>query len=93
LAGDGVIGVIIGAIDTGVRDGSIRPNVGDPMLLAVTLWGFTHGIIQLAIAKSNELARFGVAIPDLSNYALGVMRAFAENPGTPTVPTIALRPR
>jgi AcrR family transcriptional regulator len=93
LAGDSVIAIIIGAINTGVRDGSIRANVGDPMLLAVTLWGFTHGIIQLAIAKSNELARFGVAIPDLSNYALGVMRTFAENLAPPTMPAMAPRPR
>jgi AcrR family transcriptional regulator len=79
LAGDGVMGVVIGAIQTGLRDGSVRPNVGDPMLLAITLWGFTHGIIQLSIVKSSELARFGVAIPDLGNYALGVIRTFAEN--------------
>ncbi len=84
LAGDGVMGVVVGSIETGLRDGSVRPDVGDPMLLAVTLWGFTHGIIQLAIAKSNELARFGVAIPNLGNYALAFMRTFAQNLALPS---------
>ncbi len=83
LAGDGVIGTVVGAIETGLRDGSIRADVGDPMLLAVTLWGFTHGIIQVAMAKGNELTRYGVAVPDLSNSAFGLIRMLAQS-GAPS---------
>jgi len=52
VAGDQLIGTVVQAIETGIRDGSIRPDVGDPLLLALTLWAFTHGIIQIAAARS-----------------------------------------
>ena len=78
-AGDEVLGTVVGAITSGIRDGSIRPDVGQPTLFAVTLWAFTHGLIQLAIAKGDDLARIGVAIPQLSDYALGLIRGMAQN--------------
>jgi AcrR family transcriptional regulator len=78
VAGDEVLGAVVQPIETGLRDGSIRPDVGDPKLFAVTLWAFTHGVIQLATTKGSELARFGIATADLSNYALGLIRGFAQ---------------
>jgi hypothetical protein len=45
----------------------------------VTLWAFTHGIIQLAMAKSDDLARFGIAVPALSNHAFGLLRKVTES--------------
>ncbi|HWX37431.1 MAG TPA: TetR/AcrR family transcriptional regulator [Steroidobacteraceae bacterium] len=79
VAGDEAIGVVVQAIQTGIADGSIRADVGEPMLLAVTLWAFTHGIIQLAMAKGADLARFEITIPDFSNYALGLIRTVAQS--------------
>jgi TetR/AcrR family transcriptional regulator len=79
VAGDEAIGTVVQAIEVGMRDGSIRPDVGEPVLLATTLWAFTHGIIQLAMAKGSDLARFGIAIPDFSNYAFGLVRAFVQS--------------
>jgi TetR/AcrR family transcriptional regulator len=78
-ASDEVLGAVVGAITSGIRDGSIRPDVGQPTLLAVTLWAFTHGLIQLAMAKGDDLARIGVAIPQLSDYALGLIRGMAQS--------------
>lgn len=78
MAGDETIAIVVQAIEAGMRDGSIRPDVGEPVMFAVTLWAFTHGIIQLAMAKGSDLARFGVAIPDFSNYALGLIRTVAQ---------------
>src|ERR1700687_4098168 len=45
VAGDEAIGAVVQAIETGMRDDSIRPDVGEPILLATTLWAFTHGVI------------------------------------------------
>jgi AcrR family transcriptional regulator len=73
-AGDAAIGVCIEAIQVGIRDGSIRAEVGDPAMLAMTLWAFTHGLIQLAMAKGSDMARFGIGIPDLSNYGFDLLR-------------------
>jgi AcrR family transcriptional regulator len=82
--GDEVKGAVVQAIEAGIRDGSIRPDVGEPKLLATTLWAFTHGIIQLATAKGADLARFGIAVPEFSDYAFGLIRAVAQ--GAPAVP-------
>ena len=68
--GDAAIGVVVRAIETGIQDGSVRRDVGAPLMLAVTLWAFTHGVIQLAMAKSADLARFGISVPELSAYSL-----------------------
>ncbi len=78
-AGDEAIGVVVQAIEAGIRDGSIRSNIGEPVLFATTLWAFTHGIILLAMAKGSDLARFGIAIPEFSNYAFGLLRTVAQN--------------
>jgi len=82
-AGDAAIGAVVQAIETGLRDGSIGAQVGEPMLFAVTLWAFTHGTIQLVMAKGSDLASKGIAIPDFSNYALALIRAFAQTPSVP----------
>jgi AcrR family transcriptional regulator len=84
VAGDEAIGAVVRAIETGMQDGSIRPDVGQPVLLATTLWAFTHGIIQLAMAKGNDLERFGITIPDFSNYAFGLLRQLAQSAKTTT---------
>ncbi len=42
-------------IAEGIADGSIRADIGDPMLTGINLWGFTHGIIQLAANKGQML--------------------------------------
>jgi AcrR family transcriptional regulator len=80
VSGDAAISVLVQAIETGKRDGSIRADVGGSMMLAVTLWAFTHGMIQLAMAKGSDLARMGVATPDLANYAFAQMRQMAQSP-------------
>ncbi len=73
IAGDQVIGTVIGAIEAGIRDGSIRADIGDPVLMAFSLWAFTHGITELVIAKGADLARRGIAVPDFSNYAFQLL--------------------
>jgi len=77
-AGDEAIGVVVQAIEAGVRDGSIRSNIGDPMMLAVSMWAFTHGLIQLTMAKGSDLERFGIGIPALSDYGFGLLRLVAQ---------------
>src|SRR5277367_6819300 len=78
-AGDAAIGVVVQAIEAGIRDGSIRANIGEPTMLAVTLWAFTHGLIQLAMAKGSDMARFGIGIPELSNYGFDLLRLVAQS--------------
>ena len=83
-AGDEAIGAVVKAIECGITDGSIRPSIGEPIMLAVTLWSFTHGLIQLEMAKGGDMARYGIGIPELSNYGFGLLRLVAQNPTTET---------
>jgi hypothetical protein len=78
-AGDQAIGVVVQAVECGIADGSVRPTIGAPIMLAVTLWSFTHGLIQLAMAKGSDMARLGIAIPDLSNYGFDLLRGVMQN--------------
>jgi TetR/AcrR family transcriptional regulator len=78
-ASDQLIGAVVQAIETGIRDGSMRSDIGDPMLLALTLWAFMHGIIQIAVAKGTDLARRGIAIQDFGDYAFQWLRSAADS--------------
>ena len=40
-----------------MADGTIDPGVGDPAAVAVVLWGFIHGILQVAASKRNMLEK------------------------------------
>ena len=80
VAGDQVLGTVVQAIETGIRDGSIRADIGDPRMFAITLWAFTHGVIQLATVKGGDLARHGIAIAHFNDNAFQLIRRMAENP-------------
>ncbi|MFT3830610.1 MAG: TetR/AcrR family transcriptional regulator [Opitutaceae bacterium] len=50
-----------GLVRRGVKDGSIRRNVGEPQVVGTCLWGFCHGLAQLLAIKGPHLcACFGV---------------------------------
>lgn len=70
VAGDRVHQIMVQSIEAGIADGSIRTDVGPPILVAVTLWGFMHGIIQLASTKANVLAHDGLSAQHLVTHAL-----------------------
>lgn len=74
-AGDKVMALLVEAIQIGVADGSISPTLArDPRLLGFSLWAFTHGIVQIAIAKAGDLARQGIAAANFSEYAFELVR-------------------
>jgi len=68
--GDAVRALMVAALATGVKDGSIRKDVGDLKAVAIVLWGFTHGVLQLAATKPNILAHDGVQTRPLLEQAL-----------------------
>jgi TetR/AcrR family transcriptional regulator len=74
-----VHGVLVEAIRAGMQDGSIRPDLGDPLMTAIALWGFAHGIIQLATTKAEMLGKFDIEIDSLMQHAFGLMTASLLN--------------
>jgi AcrR family transcriptional regulator len=73
LGGDKLQAVLVSSIKAGVADGSIRSDIGSPMLMSVTLWGFMHGIIQLTTSKTHALAHHGVAPEALVDHAINMI--------------------
>jgi len=73
LGGDRLHATLVASIESGVRDGSIRSDVGSPLLMSVTLWGFMHGIIQLTTTKAHALAHHGVTPKSLIDYAIDMI--------------------
>jgi AcrR family transcriptional regulator len=70
VAGERVHAIMVECITRGMQDGSIRADLGNPYLTAVTLWGFMHGIIQIAATKANMLAGDGISTQQLIDHAL-----------------------
>lgn len=67
--------VVVAALLAGQRDGSIRADVGDPAITSRVLWGFTHGLIQIAITKAQPLAEVGISVTQVTQQAIGMIRS------------------
>lgn len=70
LCGDSVHDLIVQAIERGIDDGSIRKDCGVPNVVGISLWGFMHGVIQIATNKANYLAHRGVEVDRLMEQSL-----------------------
>lgn len=70
LAGRAVHMETITALLAGQQDGSVRADVGDPLRVAMTLWGFTHGVAQLAVTKGEIFAHEGVPVTAFIDHAI-----------------------
>lgn len=66
--------VVIASLEAGQRDGSIRRDLGDLKVTARVLWGFTHGLTQIAITKARPLAAAGISATELTQQAIAMIR-------------------
>ena len=46
------------AVSRGVRDGSVRPDVGNNLTVALSLWAFVQGLVQLGSGHRDTIERF-----------------------------------
>lgn len=69
-AGRCVHEVTVRALLNGVADGSIRKDLGNPLLMAMTLWGLTHGVIQLAQTKGPIITDEGFTMPQFLEHSV-----------------------
>ena len=69
--GQRLLGLMAMVIQQGIEDGSIRSDIGDPMQTAITLWGMTHGVLQLGGMKADMLAhKFGLTVDMLAAHTI-----------------------
>jgi len=66
--------VVVTSLEAGQRDGSIRADVGDLNVTSRVLWGFTHGLTQIAITKARPLADAGISVTQLTQQAIEMIR-------------------
>ena len=79
--GGAIQALMVSVLETGVRDGSIRADLGDPRVVANALWGMTHGVVQLASTKAKILAHHGVdGRAVIEQTMVMATRALAANP-------------
>lgn len=62
--------IIVQVLQQGIDDGSVRSDAGDLRVIAVTLWGFMHGILQIIATKADVIAHSGVSTTQLIENAL-----------------------
>jgi AcrR family transcriptional regulator len=66
--------VVVASLEAGQRDGSIRRDIGDLEVTSRVLWGFTHGLTQIAITKARPLAEAGIGVTQLTQQAIAMIR-------------------
>jgi AcrR family transcriptional regulator len=62
--------VTVDCLVRGMRDGSVRADLDNPLLAAMSLWAFTHGLIQLARTKRHFFSQIGITTPQFAEYAI-----------------------
>jgi AcrR family transcriptional regulator len=73
-AGMRVHQIVIDALRAGQQDGTIRQDIGDLNVVSRVLWGFTHGLIQIAVTKATPLAQVGISVSQLTQHAITLIR-------------------
>jgi AcrR family transcriptional regulator len=83
MEGRSVHQVVASAIQQGIDDGSIRPNIGDPFMTSQVLWGTLHGLIQIASRKEPLLQQlYGFSADDLLEHGMWLIRGGLAAPAT-----------
>lgn len=72
-AGHRVHEAIVESLNRGVADGSVRSNLGDPYVTALSLWAFSHGVIQIASSKGGQIEHEGVPVQQFIDHALSLV--------------------
>lgn len=72
LAGHRVHEVIVESLNLGIADGTVRPDIGDPYVTALTLWAFSHGMIQIASTKGGQIEHEGTSVQAFIEHGLGL---------------------
>jgi len=73
--GKQVLGIVALAVKKGQDDGSICSDCGNPMLSAVSVWAFTHGLISVSTSKECMLQDdLGVTAADATEHGFQLLR-------------------
>lgn len=77
---DKVHTVIVETLRLGIADGSIRPEVGDVEVVSAMMWAFSHGLVQIVTAKSEDLAARGISAQQLTENSIRMIQYMLAAP-------------
>ncbi len=72
-AGHRVHEVLVDSLNRGVADGSIRADLGNPYVTALSLWAFSHGVIQILSSKGGQIEHEGVPVQQLLDHSMALI--------------------
>ena len=73
--GRGCLVLVAQALANGLADGSIRKSIGDPGPTAVSVWAFTHGLIQISAQKEAMLKKdFNLSAAKTMEHGFALLR-------------------
>lgn len=73
--GEEVHGFVASVIRGGIDDGTISPDVGDPLSVSLGLWAFVHGLAQLSSVKGAMIEQVHGRRPEeMVAHAMGLIR-------------------
>ncbi|MEM1118106.1 MAG: TetR/AcrR family transcriptional regulator [Bacteroidota bacterium] len=72
-ASQGVFRTFIAAIERGMTDGTIRPDLGDPAETALALWGVVHGVVQVTAHREALLGPLGTDPEAVHDHAFSLV--------------------
>jgi AcrR family transcriptional regulator len=74
VEGRATLELLVEAIVTGIKDGSIRPDI-DPIKTALNLWGQTTGVLQIASLKEKMvlMKNFNITAQDVIDYCFDLI--------------------
>ncbi|PTY08614.1 hypothetical protein DB347_03290 [Opitutaceae bacterium EW11] len=89
-----VLGLVAQTVQRGLKDGSIRTQSKDPMLTALSVWAFTHGLIQISTSKRYMLEDdFSLTANQLLSHGFEVLRASLAGGSNRSLPAAPARRR
>ena len=71
-SGDRINQQIEQTLKEGMADGSLRKNLGSTTLVAVTLWGFVHGVVQVLTTRGAIMEFKGIKSAELVDQAMAL---------------------
>lgn len=82
--GGGIHELMATQVERGVEDGSVRPDVGNPLATALALWGATHGLLQIARMKEFMLEKgYGIGVESYLDHGIRMLtRSMAAADGS-----------
>jgi AcrR family transcriptional regulator len=72
VAGHRVHEVIVQSLARGIADGTVRASLGDLYLTALSLWAFTHGLIQIAATKGGQIEHEGHPVGEFIDHGFNL---------------------